>query len=255
MNKVKTLLVILSLAVSMGAVSAQADAHEEPAEEEAEEKKWGLSFDNAFTSKYIWRGQNLASGSMQPGIGLSYGNFSISSWSNVAHEGFGDDVAYKNWTEHDLTLDYGFALNDKVSANIGFINYAFPNFSEGRYSNEIYGAISVDAPLQPSIGVYGDFGGGKGMYYNFGVGHSVAVGDDGLALNLSASLGINQGQWIDKTAVSDVVLGISFDMPLTDHFTLSPFYNYITGDESLRTCEDCFYYTGSIVGVALNVSY
>ena len=37
--------------------------------------------------------------------------------------------------------------------------------------------------------------------------------------------------------------------------TLQPFYTYITGDESLRTCADCFYYTGSIAGVNLNISY
>ena len=137
MKKIKTLLMIISLATSLGVVSAQA---------QDEEKPWSISFDNAFTSKYIWRGQNLSNtASMQPGIGFSYGGFSISSWSNVAHTAFGDSgIAGNHWTEHDLTLDYGFALNDKVSVNVGYINYAFPNFREGRYTNEVYGAISVD---------------------------------------------------------------------------------------------------------------
>ena len=123
----------------------------------------------------------------------------------TSHTAFGDSgIAGNHWTEHDLTLDYGFALNDKVSVNVGYINYAFPNFREGRYSNEIYGAISVDTILQPSFGVYGDMHNGDGMYYNFGVGHSVDAGS-GVALNLSASIGLNQGQWIEKTAVSDVM--------------------------------------------------
>ena len=247
MKQFKTLLVIISLAASLGVVGAQA---------QDEEKKWGVSFDNAFTSKYIWRGQNLSNtASMQPGIGFSYGGFSVSSWSNVTHTAFGDSgVAGNHWTEHDTTIDYGFALNDKVSVNVGYINYAFPNFTDGRYSNEIYGAIAVDTILQPTFAVYGDMHNGDGMYYNFGVGHSVDVGG-GVALNLLASLGVNQGQWIEKTAVSDVVLGVSLDLPVGSNVTLSPFYNYITGDESLRTCEGCFYYTGSIAGVNMNISY
>ena len=74
-------------------------------------------------------------------------------------------------------------------------------------------------------------------------------------MNLSASLGVNQGQWIDVTAVSDVVLGVSLDVPLGGSITLSPFYSHITGNKSLRTCDGCFYYTGSIGGVSLNYSY
>ena len=92
------------------------------------------------------------------------------------------------------------------------------------------------------------------VYYNFGIGHSVPLGES-VGLNLSASLGVNQRQWIDVTAVSDVVLGISLDIPLGDAATFSPFYNYITGNESLRTCDGCFYYTGSIGGVSLNYSF
>jgi hypothetical protein len=76
----------------------------------------------------------------------------------------------------------------------------------------------------------------------------------GVALNLAASVGVSQKQWIDITTVSDVVLGVSVDIPL-GMVTFSPFYNYITGNKSLRTCDGCFYYTGSIAGMALNISY
>ena len=112
----------------------------------------------------------------------------------------------------------------------GFINYAFPNLGEGRYTNEVYGTVSIDTILQPSFAVYGDMHNGNGMYYNFGISHSVPLGES-VGLNLSASLGVNQGQWIDVTAVSDVMLGVSLDIPLGDAVTFSPFYNYITGNE------------------------
>ena len=126
MKNFRALLVGIVVAGSVGAGSLSA---------QDEEKSWAVSFDNAFVSKYIWRGQNLSNtASMQPGMGFSYGNFSISSWSNFAHTSFGDSgVAGNHWTEHDTTLDYGFSLGEKVAVNVGYINYAFPNFSEGRY--------------------------------------------------------------------------------------------------------------------------
>ena len=234
---------ILMMALCTGGLQAQ------------DEKEWSVSFDNAFVSKYIWRGQNLSNtASMQPGMSFGYKGVSVSSWSNFAHTAFGDSgVAGNHWTEHDLTVDYGFALGDKVSVNAGWINYAFPNVNEGRYTNEVYGGVSIDTILQPTFAVYGDMHNGEGMYYNFGIGHSVPMGS--LGLNLSAAVGVNQGQWIEITTVSDVVLGVSLDIPIGDKVTFSPFYNYITGNDSLRTCDGCFYYTGSIGGVSLNFSY
>lgn len=236
----------VALLGTLGAVSAPAQ----------DEQAWSLSFDTAFVSKYIWRGQNLSNGAgMQPGMTFGYKGLSISSWSNFNEKPGGDSgVAGGYWTEHDLTVDYGFSVGDKVSVSAGWINYAFPNLNDGRYSNEVYGTVSFDTILQPSVGVYGDMHNGNGMYYNFGIGHGFAL-PKGMSLGLSASLGINQSQWIDITTVSDVVLGASVDIPLGGRVTISPFYNYITGNSSLRTCEGCFYYTGSIGGANLNVSF
>ena len=148
------IFLVLMTALSAGGLQAQ------------DEKDWNVSFDNAFTSKYIWRGQNLSNtASMQPGMTFGYKGLSVSSWSNFAHTAFGDSgVAGNHWTEHDLTVDYAFALNDKVSVSGGFINYAFPNLGEGRYTNEVYGTVSIDTILQPSFAVYGDMHNGNGMY-------------------------------------------------------------------------------------------
>ena len=241
-TKVAFALVVL---VTLGAGGLQAQ----------NQKDWSISIDNNFTSKYIWRGQNLANtASMQPGFTYSYKGLSLSSWSNFAHTAIGDSgVLGNHWTEHDFTADYGFNPSEKVSVNFGYINYAFPHLTEGRYTNEIYGSVGFDTILQPTFAVYGDMHNGDGMYYNFGIGHGVDMGK-GVALNLSASVGVSQKQWIDITTVSDVVLGVSVDIPL-GMVTFSPFYNYITGNKSLRTCDGCFYYTGSIAGMALNISY
>jgi hypothetical protein len=220
------------------------------------DKPWSLSFDATFVNKYIWRGQNLNNNaSLQPGLAFTYKNLTVSSWSQFSHTGFGDSgVAGNHWTEHDFTVDYGFALSEKISVNVGWINYAFPNLTEGRYTNEIYGGISADTILQPSFSIYVDPHQGDGIYYNLGIGHGLDLGK-GFGLGFSASAGLNQGQWIDITTVSDVVLGVSLDVPVSDNVTLSPFWNYITGNDSLRTGPDAFYFSGHIAGVNLNISY
>jgi hypothetical protein len=239
---------VLTAAFGAGSLQAQDPA---PAE-----KDWSITVTNAGVSKYIWRGQNLSNtASMQPAVTFGYKGLSLSSWSNFAHTAFGDsDVLGNHWTEHDFTADYGFGLGEKVAVNVGYINYAFPNFTDGRYTNEIYGKVGFDTILAPTFAVYGDMHNGDGMYYNFGISHSVDMGK-GVGLNLLATVGYNQGQWIDINTVSDVVLGFSVDLPLGDKVTFSPFYNYITGNKALRTCEGCIYYTGSIAGATLAVSY
>lgn len=252
MKKSKLMNVVFALVLTTGIGAGSLQAQAPP----AGEKDWSISIDNTFVSKYIWRGQNLSNtASWQPGVTFGYKGLSVSSWSNVAHTAFGDsDVLGNHWTEHDLTVDYGFSLGEKVAVNVGYINYAFPNFTDGRYTNEIYGSVGFDTILAPTFAVYGDMHNGEGMYYNFGIGHSVPLGK-GAGLNLSAAVGLNQNQWIEINTVSDVVLGVSVDIPLGNVVTFSPFYNYITGNKSLRTCDGCFYYTGSIAGASLNFSY
>ena len=227
--------------------------NEAPAEDE---KPWSLSFDSTFVNKYIWRGQNLNNNaSFQPGMSFSYKNLTVSSWSQFSHTGFGDSgVAGNHWTEHDLTVDYGFALSEKLSLNVGWVNYAFPNLGEDRYTNEFYGGISADTILQPSFSIYVDPHQGEGLYYNLGIGHGLDLGN-GFGLSLSAAAGLNQGQWIDITTVSDVVLGVGLDIPVSDNVTLSPFWNYITGNDSLRRGPDAFYFSGHLAGMNLNISY
>lgn len=249
-SKLMNVVFALVLTAAFGASSLQA---QDPA---PAEKDWSITVTNAGVSKYIWRGQNLSNtASMQPAVTFGYKGLSLSSWSNFAHTAFGDsDVLGNHWTEHDFTADYGFGLGEKVAVNVGYINYAFPNFTDGRYTNEIYGKVGFDTILAPTFAVYGDMHNGDGMYYNFGISHSVDVGK-GVGVNLLATVGYNQGQWIDINTVSDVVLGVSVDLPLGDKVTFSPFYNYITGNKALRTCEGCIYYTGSIAGATLAVSY
>ena len=245
MRSLGALLISFVLAV-VGAGNVQAQ----------DEKPWSLSVDNVFVSKYIWRGfKSAGTPSYQPNIAFGYKNLTVSSWSNFAHTAFGDSgFAGNHFTEHNLVVDYGFALNEKVAVNVGWINYAFPNLNDGRYTNEIYGSVGIDTILAPTFAVYADPHAADGMYYNFGIGHGFPIADSGMALNLSASVGYNQRLFIETSTVSDVVLGVSIDIPVAETVTLSPFYNHITGNSSLRRGPDALFFSGPIVGVNLNLS-
>jgi len=248
MKRIRKFVAGAVLALALGAVNLPAQ----------DEKDWSMSFSNTFVNKYIWRGQNLANtASMQPGMAFTYKSLTVSSWSQFAHTGFGDSgVAGNHWTEHDFTVDYAVPITDKISANVGWINYAFPNLTTGRYTNEIYGKVTFDTLLSPSFGVYGDIHAADGVYYNFAIGHGIDL-PKGVALNLSASLGINQQQWIDVTTVSDVILGASLALPVGDKVTLSPYWNYITGNDTLRKYGNSgiTYFTGHLGGVVLSIAY
>ena len=242
MKRIASLVAGAVLAMSLSAVNLPAQ----------DEKPWTATFSSTFVNKYIWRGQNLNNNaSFQPGFSFGYKKLTVSSWSQFSDTGFGDSgIAGNHWTEHDFTVDYAIPITDKISASVGWINYAFPNFTEGRYTNEIYGTLSFDTILQPHVAVYGDMHNGDGMYYNFGIGHGVAL-PKGMALNLSASLGINQGQWIDMTTVSDVILGASLDLPVSDKVTISPFYNTSRATISLENTAT----TGSHFSPAISAAW
>jgi hypothetical protein len=59
------------------------------------------------------------------------------------------------------------------------------------------------------------------------------------------------------TTVSDVILGASLALPVGDKVTLSPYWNYITGNDTLRKYGNSgiTYFTGHLGGVVLSIAY
>lgn len=66
-----------------------------------EQQSRGVKFSGGFdvVSSYIWRGNWQAGPSIQPVVGLSAGNFSVTAWGSV-------DFAATSYKEMDLTLAY-----------------------------------------------------------------------------------------------------------------------------------------------------
>ena len=93
-------------------------------------------------SRYIWRGQDLGSVSLQPTLGLGYKGLSLTAWGSV---GLVDKDDAK---EFDLTLDYSIA-----GFNIGITDY-WTNSPESRYF--LYDAHRTSHVFEVNVGY--DFG-------------------------------------------------------------------------------------------------
>jgi len=126
----------------------------------------GVSTALGFESRYVFRGVEFAQNSVQPSVELSYGGFYGGAWANLP---IGDDnIPFGD--ELDLYFGYGGALSDIVSYDFGLTYYTFPDASSGFFdlfeedgdglgvnTLEIYGGLSFDTVLAPSIYLFRDF--------------------------------------------------------------------------------------------------
>jgi hypothetical protein len=202
--------------------------------------KFGLSAD--YYSKYIWRGQNVDDKSvLQPAASASIYGFTASIWGNL-------DLTNKSATapdntgefsEFDYTLDYSGTVPDVdwLNFSVGTIYYRFPN-TVFETTTEIYGGLSLDAPLSPSFKWYRDVDEFKGSYFQFGVGHIfekiIKMNEKCYCgLQLGASLGwgnsaYNNGYFgVDSSKFNDLTL--STGLPVcVGQWTIKPSINYAT---------------------------
>jgi uncharacterized protein (TIGR02001 family) len=188
----------------------------------------GTSYQLTLTSRYIWRGFDMNPPNklaFQPSITHDFGDsgFSLNLWGSFSFEN-------KQANEADATLSYRFKTPEKYSLSVGFTHYGWyfaKNFSfKKNTTQEAY--ISVGLPkmyLNPTLTFYYDFNNGDGYYALLGVGHSVKVSGE-INANVSASLGYNGKQWIDKSGFSDLNLGVTVPLKI-DKITVSPFLNVV----------------------------
>jgi len=115
---------------------------------------------------------------------------------------------------------------ERVGLSLGYIYYDFPNLSHDDESQEIYATVSVDMLLSPSLSVYHDFDEGDGTYYEVAASHTIPIDGisplDNLALNLSGTVGYNDGQWDYYPSFSSATLGASLTVPLGENVTFEP---------------------------------
>ena len=197
---------------------------------------WHFELSTTFASQYLWRGFVLNDTPvLQPAVSFGYKGLSITSWSNFAHRGPNG----QNWTEHDLSVDYAHHVG-KLGLSAGYILYWFPDLTsaQGNRSQEFYAGVAFDAPLNPSFTFYRDVDQGDGNYFYLSGRRSWTLGK-GVALNSSLGLGLNNGQWIDNTTISNFDVSISIDIP-AGKVTFSPFFTQMIGHRTLFGTHNAF---------------
>ena len=150
MIRKSAIFVVLAL-LSLAAAPASADA------------EYALDF----ASAYVWRGITFTDGAVfQPSVTASNDSgFAINVWGSLDIDDANDMSGEFN--EIDLTASYGFGA-DAVSAEVGFIEYLFPN-TPFAGTREVYLTVGWDITASPSVALYYDIDEVKDFYANFGV--------------------------------------------------------------------------------------
>jgi uncharacterized protein (TIGR02001 family) len=197
----------------------------------------------SFMSSYVWRGIQLSDDEfvIQPSVGISYKGFSVNFWSNYNTDTTEED-------ETDYTLDFSNAIG-KVGYSFGYIYYALSGASV-EDSQEVYGAVSYDTILSPSLTIYRDFDEFLSTYVAFSIGHDFKVAD------FTVSSGASLSYYFYDNAEDDwqnFEVSLSTSIPVGNHFSIDPMVAYSAGlyeDESTGTELDDEFYGG--VTVAFN---
>lgn len=178
-----------------------------------------------FFSHYVWRGTiNGEDPVMQPSTWIRIGPVTVTSWSNTFLPSSG--IWY---SEHDLLVDYSVEFRG-AALSFGWINYAYPKETTGRYTNEFYGVIAGEGYLEPKLQVFHDVNVGNGTYAALGISHEYTLGSSKLALRPAVSVGYNWHQWTDYVGFSDVTMTVGASVPVgIPHLAIEPVIGYTYG--------------------------
>jgi hypothetical protein len=219
-----------------GVVAAEAEDAESGNQVFEPGSQVSFDFSVTYNTKYVWRGINVVDGSvLQPSATVSYRDLSLNVWGN--RDLTGKNGQRGDFTEYDVTLDYSLWSWRNLWLNVGTIYYKFPH-SDAPSTNELYASVGMDTILSPSLTVYQDVDEADGTYASFSVGHEIADAVSfsetaGLDIALTASLGYGSSNYndfyysgVDSSGFTDVMMGISFPIRITENFVLTPAVNY-----------------------------
>jgi hypothetical protein len=209
--KKSTLFIVLALA--SGLVS------------EGRAQEVAVSAGAGIVSSYIWRGQYCGPASVQPGIALSAGRFSVGAWGSTGFE--------SRWREFDLyagysignfsvlVTDYFFPRNLPEGEDNGYFDY-----SEHVFEATVSASFGRSRPL--SLLWSTNFAGDRHYSGYFEATYSIPVG--GVTVALIAGVAPWKGiysdhfAWVDAgiQASKEIALTGSFSLPLFTRATVNP---------------------------------
>ena len=181
-----------------------------------------VSANMAMTSNYVWRGmtQSADSSAIQGGFDLEYNGLYAGVWgSNVS---FGDVSL-----EADLYVGYAGEL-DKLTYDVGFVQYAYPNAIEALNFGEAYVGLGYDLGVASVSATYS-------MGVSTNVGEPTDNIEVGASVPLPSELGldITYGMYDELGDYMSLSLGKS-----VGKFDLSLAYTTFTHDTDATADED-----------------
>jgi hypothetical protein len=204
-------------------------------------------------SAYVWRGFGLSDDSIviQPSMTVGYKGFAMNLWGNLDTDYYAADTTKYN--ETDITLSYDGAY-EKIGYGFGYIYYALDGLDD---TQEIYGNLSYDILLSPTLTFYYDVDTFSGAYYaTFDISHSFPIGEYALDLGALVSyLDDNE----DYDAFHNGVLSASMAFPVGKYFSITPEFNYSfalssDAEDYIKAAsadnDDSYFYGGATISFA-----
>ncbi|MBD3426687.1 MAG: hypothetical protein GF409_05605 [Candidatus Omnitrophica bacterium] len=237
-----------------------------------------ISHSHSFLTKYIWRGWNLGDDPVwQMDTSVSKWGLTFDIWTNYTFDSdkSDDNGLYQEFTEVDYTVDYTINMEQlsgvsgmdfpevilPLSVSGGYVYYTFPNLDrDDKFfdTHEVYLGASYDCFLQPSFIWYWDVGvgkgntdgGGDGSYFQFGLGHTFELAENGLSATIGWTTGIIDEQWTDETGWADMVFSGEVAIPIFNYFTITPSiaYSLILDRDTYNDDAENEFYGGITIG-------
>jgi len=240
MNK-KTTSVILAAALSLGALSTQAQtatAAPAPVPETAPSYSW--VFTPSVASQYMFRGARLGGPSFQPTLEFDQGNLAVSVWANFP---LADKVPGQSDPEYDVSGSYTLTVNDSTSIVPGFTWYNYPRAdkSAGFYKMTFEPSIALNytvAGVKLTPKLYYDMV-LHGPTYELTAAAALPLKDAGTELDFTATIGTFK--WTDAFEDSSPayknygnywLLGVAAPFQLTKNGKLTVGVAYTKGSDN-----------------------
>ncbi len=221
-RKMKWCIAIAAAAILTG----QTFVHAEDADKPTAEVDLGVF------NQYIWRGLEESKSGLviEPSVTLGYKGVSLNVWGNLDTNNAGYDGESK-YTETDVTLSYSKDVGiTKLTG--GYIYYGLDGITD---SQEVFGSVTLNTFLSPTITVYREIAHMPSWYINVGISHSQPIYNK-ITLDLAASAGY---YYSDDSAFSEVydpgskyrdlhngLVSVGFTIPVGDYFSVKPMLAY-----------------------------
>ena len=117
-----------------------------------EESKVKFNVQGDLVSSYIWRGMFQTGASIQPTLGLSVGNFSVTAWGSTDFDGYQASEGLGN-KEIDLTLAYAFG-NSGLTLSVADLWWAgqgankYFNFKSHETAHHFEAGLAYTLPVE-----------------------------------------------------------------------------------------------------------